>query len=105
MGTIELIYDANCPNVPEARKQLREAFAMLDAAPRWQEWCTDDPNIPEHARGYGSPTILVDGRDLGGSGRIDGTASCRVYLTAEGLDCVPSVEEIAVALGFDRCVL
>jgi hypothetical protein len=97
MPLIELIYDADCPNVPEAREQLLEAFAMLDLPPRWQEWRSDDPKMPKHARGYGSPTILVDGQDLSETGQIDGTAGCRVYTTAEGLRGVPTVEEIVAA--------
>jgi hypothetical protein len=54
--------------------------------------------MPERVRGYGSPTILVEGQDVSGAGEIDGTASCRVYATSEGLRGVPSVEEIALAL-------
>ena len=98
MPLIELIYDPECPNVPKAREQLLEAFAMLALPPRWQEWRTDDPKMPDHAQGYGSPTILVDGQDLSGSGEIDGTAGCRVYATAEGLSGVPTVEEIVACI-------
>ena len=98
MPQIELIYDPDCPHVPRAREQLLQAFAMLDLPPRWQEWGSDNPNMPEHARGYGSPTILVDGQDVSGAGKIDGTAGCRVYATAQGLCGVPTVEEIAAAL-------
>jgi hypothetical protein len=57
-----------------------------------------DPETPEHARGYASPTILVDGEDLNGIGQIDGTVGCRVYATSEGLRGVPTVEEIVAAL-------
>jgi hypothetical protein len=98
MPRIELIYDADCPNVPKAREQLLQAFAMLELPPRWQEWRSDDPKTPDHARGYGSPTILVDGQELSGIGQIDGTAGCRVYPTGEGLHGVPALEEIVAAL-------
>ncbi|MBT8464894.1 MAG: MerC domain-containing protein [Deltaproteobacteria bacterium] len=98
MPRVELVYDSDCPNVPDARTQLLRAFEELDLPPHWQEWCFGEPEVPEHARGYGSPTILVDKQAVGGSGQIDGTASCRVYATAEGIRGVPGVEEIVAAL-------
>ena len=98
MRRVELVYDPDCPNVQAARAQLLRAFEVLDLTPRWQEWRSGDPETPEHARGYASPTILVDGEDLNGIGQIDGTAGCRVYATAEGLRGVPTVEEIVAAL-------
>lgn len=30
----------------------------------WSEWSTDDPGCPEEYRSFGSPTILVNGRDV-----------------------------------------
>lgn len=98
MPRVELVYDSDCPNVPDARTQLLRAFALLDLPPHWQEWCPDDPKMPKHARGYGSPTILVDERAVGGAGQIDGTASCRVYVTTEGISGVPSVGDVVAAL-------
>ena len=98
MPQIELIYDADCPNVPKACEQLLQVFAMLDLPPHWQEWRSDDPKMPEHARGYGSPTILVEGQDVSGAGQLDGTAGCRVYATSEGIRGVPTVEDIVAAL-------
>lgn len=106
MPRIELIYDVDCPNVPEARSQLARAFALLGEPPHWQEWRSDDPKLPRHVRGFGSPTILVDGQDVAvGAGKIDGTAGCRIYATAQGLCGVPSVEEIAAALRGDKGML
>ena len=98
MRRVELVYDPDCPNVQAARAQLVRAFATLDLPSRWQEWCSGDPAMPEHARGYGSPTIFVDEQDASGAGQIDGTASCRVYATTEGISGVPSVEDIVAAL-------
>ncbi len=54
--------------------------------------------MPAHARGYASPTILVDGRDLGDAEPIDGTAGCRIYATSDGLGGVPAIEDIVSAL-------
>ena len=102
MPQIELIYDADCPNVALAREQLSRALTIVDLPQHWKEWSSDDPERPERARGYGSPTILVEGQDVSGAGQLDGTAGCRVYSTAEGLRGVPTVEEIAAALRSPR---
>ena len=98
MPLVELIYDAECPNVPEAREQLVRAFEILDLSPQWKEWSSEDPEIPAHARNYGSPTILVAGQDVSGVGKLDGTAGCRVYASSEGLRGVPTVEAIVSVL-------
>ena len=99
MRRVELVYDPDCPNVQAARAQLLRAFEVLDLTPRWQEWRSGDPETPEHARGYASPTILVDGQDVGGAETIDGMASCRIYERGDGFAGTPSVEEIVEALG------
>lgn len=80
-----LLWDPECPNVDLARARLREAFATIERerpggageAP-WQERRCDDPTLPPGLRGYGSPTILVGGRDVGGGGPTCGEG-CRVY--------------------------
>ena len=97
---IELIYDADCPNVAAAREHLREALARAGASPDWKEWDRADPEGPPYVRRYGSPTILVDGRDVGGLPPSDGSASCRIYTSTAGeMGGVPPVETIAAALG------
>lgn len=98
MPRVELIYDPECAHVQVARGQLLRAFGELVLSPHWQEWCSDDPAMPEHARGYASPTILVDGQDVSGAEPIDGTASCRIYATGGGMAGAPSVRDITAAL-------
>lgn len=96
--TVELIYDGDCPNVDAARRQLRRAIAGVGLPPRWREWRGDDPASPARVRGYGSPTILVDGEDVAPAGDSAG-ACCRVYARPGGsLAAVPSVDAIASAL-------
>lgn len=96
MPKVELIYDADCPNAAAARAALMHAFVEAGVAPRWSEHLSDE--APEHARGLGSPTILVDGRDV--AGPSEGPRSCcRVYATADGaLAPVPEVAVVARAL-------
>jgi hypothetical protein len=95
---ITLVYDADCPNVPQARAVLREAFERAGLQPRWVEYDRAAPNTPASLLRYGSPTILVDGVDVAGeAGRVAG-ASCRVYPSERGLRGVPPVETIANAI-------
>jgi len=97
MATVELVYDRGCPNVGEARARLTKALVDAGLAPRWSEHMIGD-GAPAHARGYGSPTILIDGRDVSGAGPGD-EASCRLYRDERGgLARVPPVAQIAAAL-------
>jgi len=84
MPEIELIYDNDCPNVELARAQLQKALVQAGMKPKWQEWVRQDPNIPSHVSGYGSPTILVAGHDVSGGGPSSGTDRCRLYPDENG---------------------
>lgn len=98
MRRVELIYDPDCPNVEATRAQLRRALAEIGQSADWIEWNRTDPESPPHARRYGSPTILVDGVEIGGSAE-GGANCCRVYLGADGrLRGVPRVSSIVTAL-------
>ncbi len=83
MPTIEFIYDRDCPNVEPARAALRDALSTLKRALVWQEWDRADQKAPEYVRAYGSPTILVDGKDIAGMPPGDASA-CRIYRNEQG---------------------
>ena len=53
-----------------------------------------DPATPTSLASWGSPTILVNGKDVTGYTRGDGVG-CRIYDTS---DQVPSAETIAAAI-------
>ena len=96
---VELIYDADCPNVAAARSQLLEAFAMTGFSARWKEWERSAPDSPEYVRSFGSPTILVDGKDIAGVSPSAGTRACRVYSGNGGtLQSAPPLDLIRTAL-------
>lgn len=100
MPQVELIYDRDCPNVQHARRALLEGFTEAGLDPSWTEWDRRLPASPVYVRQYGSPTILVDGRDIAGAEAVQRSDSCRVYQSAEGsLQGVPPVQDIASALG------
>ena len=99
MPAVELVYDADCPRVGRAREQLLRAFARAELEARWREWRSDDPEAPAHVRGFGSPTILVDGRDVAGAEQVEGARSCRLYGRAgDEIRGAPSVDLIIAAL-------
>jgi len=104
MTTVELIYFRECPNISLARERLLQAFAAAGIAPKWREWESNDPASPSHARAYGSPSILVNGRDVEGmEPSADNSGSCRLYTHARSApDGAPDIEAIAAALRESR---
>lgn len=96
---VELVYDAACPNVASARSLLVKAFTRTGVAARWREWERSSPDCPEDARRYGSPTILVDGRDVVDSAPVAGSGACRVYPDERGrLTRIPPLDAVCRAL-------
>jgi len=104
MTTVELIYFRECPNISLARERLLQAFSAVGITPQWQEWERNDSASPAHARAYGSPTILVNGRDVTGMAPSSDNASvCRVYAhVSSATDGAPNVDAIAAALRKSR---
>lgn len=99
MPHVELIYDSDCPNVPRARENLLRAFHQAGITPRWQEWDRSDTAAPARVLSFGSPTVLVEGRDVAGTAPSD-AACCRIYRGAWGENPgAPPVTLIAAALG------
>ena len=43
---------------------LTRALQEADVPAVWTEWDTEDPECPESRRAFGSPTILVNGKDV-----------------------------------------
>ncbi len=98
MPAIEFIYDRDCPNVEGARIALRDALLSLNRTPMWQEWDRADPDSPVHVRAWGSPTILVDGKDIAGMPPGDASA-CRIYRNEQGnARGIPDTQLILAAL-------
>lgn len=98
MPTVELIYDRDCPNVPQARENLLRALAQAGLASHWREWDRADADAPTYAHSYGSPTILVDGGDVAGAAAAD-AACCRIYTNGQGKkQGVPPMAMIVAAL-------
>lgn len=97
MPKVELLYFPGCPNVEVAREQLRCAFAAIGQPAEWTEIDLTGSTVPDHASGFGSPTILIDCRDVLGASPGDGV-SCRID-TDSGMRGVPSLDAFIFALG------
>ncbi len=97
MVTVELVYDKDCPNADKARINVCRALAQSGLAAQWREWEASSDATPPRLRGYGSPTVLVNGHDVAGATPGD-ASSCRVYEVAGTRNGVPPTEVIVRAL-------
>lgn len=96
---VELIYDPDCPNAQRAREVLLQAFAGAAMTPSWTEWDRTSQKSPSHVRRHGSPTILVNGRDVAEHAQAECADACRIYgYDAKGVRRVPPVASIVGAL-------
>jgi mercuric ion transport protein len=94
---VELLHFPGCPHVQAARMQLSRAMTSVGLPPQWVEHDVTAPHAPLHTQGYGSPTILIDGRDVCGATPVAG-AACRWYPGSE-TPGAPPVEAIVAGLG------
>lgn len=96
---VELIYDRDCPNVEETRANLLQAFAVANLAAEWTEWERSSPGCPPCVAGFGSPTVLVEGRDVAGETPWQHISCCRLYASVDGrYSGAPSVELVKTSL-------
>ncbi|MGA7965790.1 MAG: hypothetical protein WCB49_07875 [Gammaproteobacteria bacterium] len=93
---VELVYFTECPHVEAAREAIRDALAAAGMTLEWREWNRDDSATPEALRACGSPTVLVDGRDVAPA--ASDAACCRLYAGRDGLASAPSMDMIHSAL-------
>lgn len=94
---IELLFFEGCPNAIKLRDRLRQALS--DDPTGWEIREVDLSKLsPADDRlCYGSPTVLVRGRDLFGAAPASSRSlSCRVY--RDSTDGVPAADEIASRL-------
>ncbi len=76
--TIELLYFEGCPNYKPALAELEAALQALGMDEPITLLEREGESLPDYARGYGSPTVLVDGKDLFGEKPGD-LLCCRFY--------------------------
>jgi hypothetical protein len=97
---IELRYWDGCPSHPEALRLLRDVLLTrgLDVEVELREVTTSAE--AERLHFPGSPTILVDGRDVDPGGAAGRPAlNCRIYHLPNGkVSPIPSREQLEAAL-------
>ncbi len=93
---IELVYDTGCPNLKAARDLLRSTLGELGHPAEWSE---KQQSLDASAgTRYGSPTILVDGRDVVVDA-VPQAAGCRIYRDEDGNPSgVPSAGAVMLAV-------
>ena len=85
---VQLLHFEGCPNVDMARANLRAALAADKIEAVIEEIDVHDPATLEALRGWGSPTILIDGQDVLGQ-QPSNASACRLYTGG-----APSVDAI-----------
>ena len=99
---IDLVYDRDCPNVDRARAAIRAALHESGADVDSAEWDRDSGVTPTELRHYGSPTVLVNGKDVSIDADDDSRSdanSCRIYRDeSDGFCGAPPPELIARAI-------
>ena len=99
MALVEFIYEKNCPNVELTRSKLLQAFSKLNIKPHWQEWEINDNDAPAYVRRCGSPTILINGKDVDESSDSKNPLQCRLYAQSDNsISGVPPTDSIMNAI-------
>lgn len=94
---VQLLSFPGCPNADGAREALRRSLAAAGLPPTFEDVDVAATGAPEHLREWGSPTILVNGRDVAGESPTG--PSCRIYGAGHGgTRGVPPDDLIARAL-------
>lgn len=78
---IQFLYFKGCPWADEAKESLEAALSECGLS-TYEEIDILDPATPAESRSWGSPTILVNGDDVGGQQAGDGPG-CRLYPNGE----------------------
>lgn len=96
MSAVEIVHQAGCASLDLARQRVQEALGVIgrrDVEVRLIQ-VRPDTVIPS-----GSPSIILDGRELFGSAADAGGWACRVYLDeADRAEGVPSLGAMVKAL-------
>lgn len=94
---IPLLYFEDCPNWKVADQHLT-ALAAERPDIRVTRHLVETPEEAERTQFHGSPSIQVDGVDVFVEPDSDVGLSCRRYLTPDGYDGAPTLEQLRVSL-------
>jgi len=93
---VEFLSFEGCPLAPRALDVLEKAVGQLRSELQITIQQIDllDSDTPDYLKHWGSPTILLHGRDITGANQCDAT-NCRIYSGPGG---VPAQQDILSAL-------
>jgi len=95
---VQLLTFAGCPNSAAAREMLRSVLVSAGITEPIRRGGGERPRDPRVAARVGSPTILIDGVDVGG--QEPAGISCRLYRDEDGrLRRYPFGGSAAIGLG------
>jgi hypothetical protein len=88
---IQLLYFDDCPSWQDGLKNLETILQELNIETSIEIIKVLDDEDAARLKFLGSPSFLVDGRDLWHEERESYSLSCRVYSTPAGIRGVPTV--------------
>jgi len=94
---ITLLYVEDCPNWKVADERL-SAIAAERADIRMTRHLVETAAEAERTRFHGSPSILVDEVDVFAEPGSEVGLSCRRYLTPDGYQGAPTLDQLRAAL-------
>jgi hypothetical protein len=96
---VSVVYFADCPNWQRAGNHLRQALDAIGSADVEIRFVAVETQAQADEAGlHGSPTIVVDGRDLFTDAPTHTGLTCRLYSTTQGLAGAPAVADIVEML-------
>ncbi len=95
---IMFLYFDDCPNWRVAHGRLTEVLAAQPDPPAVEMVAVTSAQQAEELEFLGSPSILVDGRDLFATGDEPVGLSCRIYQTPEGPAGSPTVDQLRAVI-------
>lgn len=95
---IEILSVADCPNLDQARQHVDAALLVLGMAADVRITEVSDGETAARVRMRGSPTVVIDGRDAVATDAAEGSLSCRLYPSADGMRGAPTVDQLVEAL-------
>ena len=96
MAEVTLLYFDGCPHWRATDARLRRLADEFEFTLRRQK--VDTPEAAEQGNFRGSPTVLVDGRDVFATGDEPVGLACRVHETPDGPLGPPTLEQLRQAL-------
>ena len=92
---VTIQYFDGCPHWKLADERVRRVLEGVSTGEVTLEYeLIDSPESAERVGFHGSPTILVDGRDLFVTGIEQVGMSCRVFRTEDGIQGAPTEAEL-----------